>query len=244
MGMRRGKDMHRAELHSLLLPKKHLFQIAPSILSADFCTLEKDIKKVLRAGCTIIHLDVMDGHFVPNLTFGPPLIRCVRKHFPKIFLDAHLMIENPLELLDDFVESGANLLTVHTEVCRDVRRAVQRIHDAGLFAGLSIKPKTSIKALQPALNEADLILIMSVEPGYGGQKIIPHALNKVRDLRLLREREGYSYVIEIDGGIEPSTAPLALAAGAEIFVAGSAIFRDERVTQNIRALERSLEDAS
>jgi len=186
----------------------------------------------------------MDGHFVPNITFGPPLIKSIRKAFPRIFLDAHLMIEEPMRYLKDFVKSGADLITVHGEVCQDVVKTVRKIHKAGVYAGLTIKPRTSMKLLEPALKYVDLVLVMSVEPGFGGQELIPRTLNKVRQFRLKKEKQKYSYVIEIDGGINKDTAPLAFAAGAEVFVAGSFIYGDGNPSRNIKTLKRSLEGAS
>ncbi|HOE63852.1 MAG TPA: ribulose-phosphate 3-epimerase [Candidatus Sumerlaeota bacterium] len=237
------KSSPAKDIRSQLLPKGSKFCIAPSILSADFATLKDDIGKTVKAGSRMIHLDIMDGHFVPNLTFGAPLVKCVQKHFPKLFLDAHLMVENPLGYLEDFTKAGVHLVTIHSEAVPNVKRAVRLIHAAGLFAGISIKPKTSIGVLEPILNELDLILIMSVEPGFGGQKLIPTTLNKVRELRLLRDKKGYPFVIEIDGGIDTKTAPLAMSAGAEVFVAGSAVFPEGKKIQKFRALERSLENA-
>ncbi len=216
------------------------FMIAPSLLSADFTCLEKDIIKVKRSSCTWLHLDIMDGHFVPNITFGPPLVKSIRKRFPDLYLDAHLMIDNPFNFLEPFIKAGADLVNFHAEVCGDVKKAVKAIHEAGAHAGLTIKPGTPWECLKPALDSVDLILIMSVEPGFGGQKLIPATLNKVRALNLLRKEKGFRYTIQIDGGINIETASLALAAGADILVAGSAVFDGGKVAANIRALHRSL----
>jgi ribulose-phosphate 3-epimerase len=226
------------------LSRKQRFEIAPSVLAADFSALDRDISKAVKNRCRWFHLDIMDGHFVPNISFGPHVVRCIRKAFPRIFLDAHLMVEYPFKILPDFVKAGVNLVTIHAEVCKDVQRAVRTIHAAGVFAGLSVKPRSSLKILEPALKEVDMILIMSVEPGFYGQEIIPSTLNKVRDLSLKKRQDKYRFTIQIDGGINPRTAPLALAAGAEVFVAGSAVFQNQRIAENIKNLRRSLEDAS
>jgi len=226
------------------LSRKQRFEIAPSILAADFSSLEKEISKAVKARCRWFHLDIMDGHFVPNISFGPHVTQCVRTSFPRIFLDAHLMVEFPFKYLPAFVKAGVNLVTVHAEVCRDALKAVRDIHHAGIYAGLSVKPRTSIKVLEPALKELDLILIMSVEPGFYGQELIPSTLNKVRDLSLKKQKDQYRFTIQIDGGINEKNAPLAFAAGAEVFVAGSAVFQEGNIAENIKALMRSLENAS
>jgi ribulose-phosphate 3-epimerase len=226
------------------LSRNQRFEIAPSILAADFSSLDREISRAIRNRCRWFHLDIMDGHFVPNISFGPHVVSCIRKSFPGIFLDAHLMLEFPFKILPAFVKAGANLITIHPEACQDALRAVRNIHSAGVYAGLSIKPRTSLKILESALKEVDVIMIMSVEPGFYGQDLIPYTLNKVRDLSLKKHREKYRFTIQIDGGINEKTAPLALAAGAEVFVAGSAVFQNGKIAENIKNLRRSLENAS
>ncbi|MBN1903043.1 ribulose-phosphate 3-epimerase [Candidatus Sumerlaeota bacterium] len=235
-----GKITEGERIVSPFLPPGCDYYIAPSILSANFIDLKGDISAAIDAGCRWFHLDIMDGHFVPNITFGPPLVKSIRKTFPDIFLDAHLMIENPLKFIQPFVDSGVNLITLHSETCPDLNRALKYIHGRGVYAGLSVKPKTSSRILEPVLKDVDLILIMSVEPGFGGQELIPTTLNKVRHFCLKKKKEGYRFAIEIDGGINEKTAPLAFAAGIEVFVAGSAIFGDGKIAKNIKALNRSL----
>jgi ribulose-phosphate 3-epimerase len=216
-------------------------QIAPSILSADFSRLAEELHKVKRASCTWIHLDIMDGHFVPNLTFGAPVVKALRSVDDELFFDAHLMIENPKNYLKEFADAGVQLLTIHQEACGDETPAMLKaIRKLGMQAGVSIRPKTPLGVLDNCLEMVDLVLIMSVEPGFGGQKLIPSTLNKVRQLVLERENRRTEYVIQVDGGINAETAPLAVAAGADVLVAGSAVFRDGRVRENVRALRQSL----
>lgn len=242
--MSHEKTAGNERIASPFLAPGHDFYIAPSLLSANFAALETDISTAMESGCQWFHLDIMDGHFVPNITFGPPLVKSIRKVFPDIFLDAHLMIENPLKFIKPFVDAGVNLITLHSEVCPDLHRAVRYIHDKGIFAGLTLKPKTSPKILEYVLEDVDLILVMSVDPGFGGQELIPTTLNKVRHFSLRKKKEGYRFALEIDGGINEKTAPLALAAGAEVFVAGSAVFGQGKIARNIKALNRSLSNAA
>ena len=201
-------------------------EIAPSILSADFADLKSELRRVERAGCRWIHLDVMDGHFVPNLTFGPPVVAALRKVSRKLFLDAHLMIEEPWKMVGDFAKAGVQLITVHAETCPDLPKVIRQLRRLRVQVGVSIRPKTSVQQLDDALGLVDLVLIMTVEPGAGGQELIPSTLNKVRRLELRRQRHGLNYRLQVDGGINVETAPLAVAAGADVLVVGTAIFAD------------------
>jgi ribulose-phosphate 3-epimerase len=178
----------------------------------------------------------MDGHFVPNLTFGPAVVSALRKISKRLFLDVHLMIEDPVYYAPIFIEAGANCITFHQEVVEKPERLINKIHRLNAKAGISLKPKTPLDSIAPFLKKIDLVMIMSVEPGFGGQKLIPKTLNKMRELRLLKEKMGLDLLIEVDGGINAETAPLAVAAGADVLVAGSYIFGDRRVAQNVKRL--------
>ena len=209
--------------------------LAPSVLSADFSTLGKDIAVVASAGAELIHLDVMDGKFVPNISFGAPVISSVRKITNAIF-DVHLMIEEPIRYLNDFVKAGADIITVHYEACTDAANTLQEIHKAGLKAGLAISPDTPVSVLKPFLKEVDMILIMSVHPGFGGQSFIEESLNKIEDTRSMLQECGRDDVwIEVDGGI--GTANITkVNAGANVFVAGSAVFKGDMVVNTKQLL--------
>jgi ribulose-phosphate 3-epimerase len=194
--------------------------IAPSILTADFNKLEAEIKTIQTAD--YLHLDVMDGHFVPNISFGPHVLSGIKK-ITNIPLDTHLMITNPLDYIDSFVEIGSSYITVHVEANK-VQESINRIKASGIKAGITLKPKTNLETLYPYLDQVDLVLIMSVEPGFGGQKFMLDQLDKVKELVRLRETYKYNYVIEIDGGINGDTGKLAKAAGVDIAVVGSYVF--------------------
>lgn len=216
--------------------------IAPSILSADFSNLAQAVRKVERAKCPWLHLDIMDNHFVPNLTFGPPLVKALRKVTKKLFFDTHLMVEKPATLIDDFAAAGSNNLTVHEEACGDDLRGILRaIKATGMRCGVSIKPKTGVGAIEAVLGLIDVVLVMTVEPGFGGQELIPSCLNKVRQLRQIREKRKLKFLVEVDGGIHQQTAELAVAAGAQVLVAGSAIFNAGSVAGNVAALRKAAE---
>jgi ribulose-phosphate 3-epimerase len=195
-------------------------RIAPSILSADFGRLSDAVQTIERAGAEMVHLDVMDGHFVPNISFGVPVIKSLRKH-SKLFFDAHLMIQEPQRYAEPFVKAGCDLITFHIEVTNEPQTVVDQIRSLGAFAGVSINPTTPVSAIESILDTVDLVLVMSVWPGFGGQKFMGEVLDKVRDLRTrLRPDQR----LEIDGGIDPQTIGAAAAAGADTFVAGTAVF--------------------
>ncbi|MEQ8818674.1 MAG: ribulose-phosphate 3-epimerase [Sumerlaeia bacterium] len=217
-------------------------RIAPSLLAADFSCLEDAVKPLKGLSVRWLHLDVMDGHFVPNISFGPAVIGNIRPLDPNLFFDVHLMISEPRRYFERFVEAGANHITFHVEAAgRDESpRLLRDIKAAGVQAGISIKPDTPVSAIRDCLPDADMVLVMTVEPGFGGQRLIPHTLNKVRELVLLREEIGLNYLLQVDGGIDPSTAHLAVAAGADILVAGSSVYGKGGVRENIRQLRKSM----
>lgn len=198
--------------------------VSPSILSADFTKLGADCRMVLDAGAQMLHYDVMDGHFVPNISFGVPVLKSLHKGMPAAFYDVHLMISHPLAYAEPFAKAGATLLNFHLECEDDIQQTIDAIKAQGCKVGLTIKPGTAPEALAPYLDQLDLVLVMSVEPGFGGQKFMPAAVEKIAAIRAEAQRRGLSTDIEVDGGIDAATAPLCAAAGANVLVAGSAVF--------------------
>lgn len=198
--------------------------VSPSILSADFTKLGADCRMVLDAGAQMLHYDVMDGHFVPNISFGVPVLKSLHKGMPAAFYDVHLMISHPLAYAEPFAKAGATLLNFHLECEDDIQQTIDAIKAQGCKVGLTIKPGTAPEALAPYLDQLDLVLVMSVEPGFGGQKFMPMALDKIRALREEIDRRGLSCLVEVDGGVDAVTGPACVEAGADVLVAGSAVF--------------------
>jgi ribulose-phosphate 3-epimerase len=210
--------------------------VSPSILSADFSNLGKDVEMLHNSDCEWIHIDVMDGVFVPNISFGLPVIKSIRKYTNKPF-DVHLMIQNPDDFLEDFKNAGADMLTVHLEACTHLHRTITEIKKLGMKAGVALNPHTPASSLEEIISDLDLVLIMSVNPGFGGQKFIPSAIDKVKKLKQLISEKGSNTLIEVDGGVNLETGKQLVEAGADALVAGSFVFNSEKPAITISHLK-------
>ena len=217
-----------------------MVKIAPSILSADFTKLGEHIERVDKGGAEFIHIDVMDGAFVPNISFGFPIIKAIRKYTNKVF-DVHLMIEEPSKYVDEFVNSGADLITIHYEADRHIDRTINYIKSKGVKVGVALNPATPVSVLENILPLLDMVLIMSVNPGFGGQKFIPYALNKIREVKkMAMECNREDMLIQVDGGVGANNIKEVVEAGANVIVAGSAVFNEDKIEENIANLKRGI----
>ena len=215
-----------------------MIKLAPSILSADFARLLEDVKKVEKAGCEYLHIDVMDGHFVPNITLGPSIVKSLRKDVNMIF-DTHLMIENPDNYIKDFVDAGSDLIVVHVEACKHLHRTIQNIKSYNIKAGVALNPATPIEAIKHIIEDVDMVLIMTVNPGFGGQSFIESTLEKIQELKNLIDSKNLNVDIQVDGGIKPSNINKVVKAGANIIVAGSAIFNSDDIAQTVNEMRKN-----
>ena len=220
-----------------------MIELAPSILSADFAHLADQVTRAAEGGAAVVHVDVMDGHFVPNLTIGPPVVKSLRK-VTQLPLDCHLMIENPDDYIPAFVEAGANWISVHQEECVHLNRTLQHIRDHGARAGVVLNPATPVETLSEVLDMVDYVLVMSVNPGFGGQKFLPGALHKLRKLAEIREQRRLNYRLEVDGGVALDTVAQVVRAGAEILVAGNAVFGKGDPKTNAQQLLKAATEAT
>lgn len=218
-----------------------MLHISPSILSADFANLERDCSAALNAGADFLHIDVMDGHFVPNITVGAPVLKSLKAALPGAVYDVHLMISEPLKYIDSFADAGADIITIHLESEGDTERTINEIHRRGLKAGLSLRPATPVEQIFPYLSKLDLVLVMTVEPGFGGQSFMPEQCNKVFALRQKAIDLSRELIIEVDGGIDKYSAQIAVAAGADALVAGSAIFGKHDIDGAIKSIIKACE---
>lgn len=214
-------------------------RLSPSLLSADFSMVGKQLDELLDNGVEELHFDVMDGDFVPALSFGNPVLKTIDEHFPTLFMDAHLMVTEPWRFIDDFKKAGADNITVHVEACKHIDRTIEAIKAEGLEAGVALNPGTPLSSISEIVHKVDRVLLMSVNPGFGGQKYIPYCTDKVARLKKMRENLGLNFAIQIDGGISPANVKEVVDAGVDNVVAGSAIFKGN-ITENCKAFKEAL----
>lgn len=210
-------------------------KLSPSMLSADFGELNSQIEIIERAGAQYLHIDVMDGVFVPNISFGAPVYKCIRKNKSAVF-DVHLMITEPIRYIEDFVKAGADIVNFHVEAAEDPGKTIEKIRSFGVKAGITIKPNTPVSAIEKYLDKVDLVLVMTVEPGFGGQKLIPECLKKITELKKIRGERGLSYEIEVDGGVGLGNLREVMESGSDVIVAGSAVFGADDIGKTVREM--------
>jgi ribulose-phosphate 3-epimerase len=215
--------------------------IAPSILAADFTRLGKDIGEVVEGGASWIHCDIMDGHFVPNISYGPNVVKAAKSAAPEAFFDVHLMIENPDNYVEAFVQAGADLISVHQETCPHLHRTIQNIKKYGIMTGVVVNPATPLQAIEPVLEDVDLVLIMSVNPGFGGQSFIESSYKKLENLAAIRDEKELGFLIQVDGGVNLKNAKKIARAGADILVAGSSVFSATNISARFEELSEKLD---